>query len=423
MLLKVFVYFSLLTPLLGIIQVEKGAFAWSVNETGYENGASLAFISYVLISLFSLFIITRGRFFSIRENIIIQNKSYCNLRKLYIIVLILNIILSLIFIFVFGGYQTIIGSVAKGEFRASLGGFGAIAYLISKWLSPALFAFLCALRLNAPNSGKMSNSLNQLLFANAFFVFLIGVAWGFKTTAILMLMPGVIILKWNHGAGIIGKLIIGSFLIVYALFLLFDTTDNSGYTTVLEFLWARVTVLQGDVAWYLWGRHVDNDLRFNYFWTLSVAIGDSIWSLLTGITRENPEIWVLSHYGSLLTYAAGYPIEGILEGHNVTGTPFSEGLIAGGEGGAYFFGLLSGCIIGLVYNKMTSCLRKGHAINAAVWSCYFVFCVFSWLNGGEIVQLFHISVFVSMLAAWLAMKIIISVVNLEKTCNENIEFK
>lgn len=420
MLLKVLVYFTLLTPLLGIIQVERGAFAWSVNETGYQNGASLAFILYGLMSLFSLFIITKGRFFRIRENIIIREISYYNLRKLYIVVLILNVFLSLIFLFLFGGYHTIIGSVAKGEFRVSLGGFGAIAYLISKWLSPVLFAYLCALRLNTPNSGKISNSLNQLLFANAFFVFLIGVAWGFKTTAILMLMPGFIILTWNHGAELVGKLIIGSFLIVYSLFYLFDTTDNSVYTTVLEFLWARVTVLQGDVAWYLWGQHVDNNLSFNYFSTLQVAIGDRIWSLLTGITRENPEMWILSHYGLLLTYAAGYPIEGILEGHNVTGTPFSEGLIAGGEFGAYFFGLLSGCIIGLVYNKMISCLRKGHSISTAVLSCYFVFSVFSWLNGGEIVQLFHISVFVSILAAWLTIKFIISVVNFKKTCNENI---
>lgn len=202
-------------------------------------------------------------------------------------------------------------------------------------------------------------------------------------------------------------------MLVYILFLIFDSTENTIYSSGFEFLWARLTVSQGDVAWYLWSKYLNSDLNFEYTKTLYVAIGDRIWSTFSGITRENQELWVLSHYGSLLTYAIDYPLDGIFDGHNVTGTPFSEGLIAGGVIGTIIFGFLAGLISGYSYKQVKIGINKQNHLQSALWSCYFVFCVFSWLNGGEIVQLFHISVFISLLLSWLLLKTVKSLSNLK----------
>ena len=133
--------------------------------------------------------------------------------------------------------------------------------------------------------------------------------------------------------------------------------------------------------------------------TLGVAVGDRLFSVITGITRDDAELWVTSHYGSLLTYTVGYPIEGIEAGHSVTGTPFSEALFALGIAGIPVFGLLAGIVTGVVYKRIARAMAEGRPMSAALWSNYFVWFVFAWLNAGDMAQLFHVSAIIGAVAA------------------------
>lgn len=421
MIFKALVLFSIVMPLFGIIQIENGSFAWGVNQSGEKNGATFAFTFYSALMLASLFATTKGTFFRLKENFIHNNKFIKNHSTAFKLILFINIFFAITLLFGLGGYKTLLGTVGKGEFRTTLGGLGAVAYLITKWLAPALFAYLCAISFMLKQSNKTTQRLTFLLFANGTLVFLVGISWGFKTTGILMLTPGFIILTWNSSIKTLLTAALLASATIYTMFLIFDTTENTIYATGIEFIWARLTVLQGEVAWFLWGEHLNNNLDYNYLKTLTVFVGDRIWSILTGITRENQEQWVLYHFGSLLTYASGYPIEGIFDGHSVTGTPFSEGLIAGGVFGLIFFGIIAGIITGIAFNQLRKSIRTQDPMRTALWSCYFVFCVFTWLIGGEIVQLFHISVFVSILLSWSLIRAIKSLCNVKIFHYESIK--
>jgi hypothetical protein len=404
MLFKSFILFALITPLLGLIQLENGAFSWTLSESGHPNGASVAFAFYVLFMLVTILAVTKGRFFALKERVDLRTSQRSSIVLSFRRALLLNLSFALIFIFAMGGYQTILGMVGKGEFRTSIGFVGST---ISKWLAPAVFAYLCALKLQVNKFDPVARKVNWLLWANGILVFMIGVSWGFKTMAISMLLPGLIILTWNSNFVPLIKIILFSVVTIFALFWLFDSAEDTTSSIALELLWERLTILQGDVPWYLWEKYIQGSLNYDYLTTVSVAIGDTTWSALTGINeQQHPELWVLSHFGYLITYATGYSVEGILGGHNVTGTAFSEGLIAGGALGGYGFGILAGCIIGLTYNGLRKSIKNKQSINTALWSCYSVFCVFSWIASGGIVVLFHIAIIANILLAWLCLKFI-----------------
>ena len=395
--LRLMLYFALLTPLLGLVQVERGAYAPSVNAWGEPNGATYAFVVYALCALLGVALATRGSFF--RTSRALQAPKLvvrAGVAVRYaVLAIFVNGALCAATLLLFGGLSVLSGEVGKGEFRTTLGGFGALAYLTLKWLAPVVFAFGCALY----GMAGRPRSVRLPLVAVGALTFVTGFAWGFKTNALLVLLPGLMLLLWfkkPRSVILLGCAALASILFAFQLF---DTLEGTLYDSALQFVLARLTVFQGDVSWYIWGLLTAGEELPDYWITPFVAIGDRLFSLLTGITRDSGEEWILAHYGSLLTYTAGYSMEGIEAGHNVTGTPFSEGLIALGIAGVPVFGLAAGLVTGVVYRKISNALRDGRPLSATLWSNYAVWCVFAWLNGGEIVQLFHVSVLFGALAS------------------------
>lgn len=410
--LRLMLFFVLFTPLLGIIQVENGAYAANVAEWGHANGASYAFIAYSLCAIAGAWIWTRGEFFR-RPPLIVFPLSRTKARianRCIAIALVVNGLFCALTLLLFGGLSVLLGEVGKGDFRSSLGGLGAFAYLTLKWLAPSTFALACAQYVFA---GRPTAS-RKLLVALGLLTFLIGMSWGFKSSGLLVLLPGFVILLWRATLRSVVVYTASSMFVLLAAFMFFDTVEGSAYESALQFLVARLTVFQGDVSWYLWGQWIDGASFPGYAVTLSVAIGDQLFTLLSGISRDDGERWILVHYGSLLTYVVGYPIEGIQAGHSVTGTPFSEGLIAMGAPGILVFGVLAGVVSGFLYGRIASAMRRQRAIPLALWSNYSVWCAFAWLNGGEIVQLFHISVIVGAMAAWTLLKTLLAMAEARK---------
>ena len=180
---------------------------------------------------------------------------------------------------------------------------------------------------------------------------------------------------------------------------LFDA-DVEIYENIQSYLFRRITILQGDVAWYVWDQFISNESFPDYWPTLLAAAGDKL-LVFGGLSRDDLLEWTMHHYDLMLTFVAGVSLEQIQDGHSITGTPFSEGLIAGSVLGVAGFSIVAGILVGRTYYFINKALVKGHDTAAAMGATYFCFYIFAWLNGGAIVQLFHISILISLAVTYL----------------------
>jgi hypothetical protein len=391
---KYIVAFALFSPLLGIYFIEGGSYAYSVGKDGYPNGAFNAFSLFVCIVLmfaFAVILITkRNRKRNLSNYLIgnteqeenkLQSKYFSFSTKLIAI----HLILLLIMLFGFGGIKVWLGIMDKGQFRIALGPFGAFAYIMMKIASPSLFAY-STLQYKKVKRNFINNSLWRL---NLVIILILGSVWGFKSTGISMLLPSIIIMFWTISFTNVLKLSFGFFGLLLLFFYFFDSDGVFGMDAVI-FIFDRLTTFQGDVSWHIWGLYTNGEQFPNYFPTLFSAFGDSTLKIF-GVVRENLFMWMNYHYDWMLIYLAGLPLEAIDNGHNIVGTPFSEGLVAGGFTGMVTFAGIAGSLIGWSYNVLANFIYKKQHTYAAIFSAYFCFYIFPWLSGGSITQLFHIS--------------------------------
>lgn len=395
---KYLIMFALLTPFIGIWRVEQGAYATSVGILGYENGATLAFSTYLALLLLVTFLSVNGyvtRSSKIDYSPVVQNNTEVKHSYVYFstLLMMLNFGFLLIMLFVFDGAKVWFSNMDKGMFRVSLGSFGALPYMMTKFVIPALFAYSTLLLMQE----ERRSYIKCLWYINAFLIIIVGATWGFKTTGLVMLLPSLLILNWRMPAY---KLIIyfaSFFLFMMLFFIVFDAQSMEGVDMIL-FLLERLTVLQGDVSWYVWGIFREGDTFPNYWPTLLAAMGDTV--LSTFVSKGDLIEWIYYHFDLMLTYLAVDSLHAIETGHSIVGTPFSEGIIAGGLFGMLLFATIAGIIIGRFFRLLDIAIRTGPSIFTALLSTYFCFHIFPWLIGGGITQLFHVSVVMNLLISY-----------------------
>jgi hypothetical protein len=398
---KYLVAFVLVSPLIGIWLVEHGEVAGSVGVTGSANGATIAFAVYALIVAVVAIASCGARRNRKPAPLPVAapqpgaGREYIHFSKN---LLLLDATFVLLMLFGFGGINVWLGTIEKGLFRATLGPFASFPYLLTKFAVPALFAYSTMLLLRT----NRSRPKRLLWWANAFLVLVAGSTWGFKTTGIFMMLPALLILNWHISIWRLLKL--GAvFLASLALFFLwFDAPLMEG-TGVVAFLAMRLTVLQGDVSWYVWGLYQDAQAMPNYWPTLLAGAGDTMLTLF-GISRDNQIEWMAYHYDWMMTHLAGVPLDAIADGHSLTATPFTEGLIAGGVAGVVVFATIGGLLVGRAYFYLDRAIGRRYSATAAILATYFCFHIFSWLNGGAITQLFHISTVIYLISSVLLIK-------------------
>jgi hypothetical protein len=241
-------------------------------------------------------------------------------------------------------------------------------------------------------------------WANLFIVVLIGASWGFKSTAMLILMPALLLLNWRIRPWTLVGLSLAFAGTLVLFFLIFDSSagEHSEFASILL---TRLTVLQGDVSWHIWDLYSNEEPLPNYWPTLLAAFGDTFLSLL-GPSRSDPYEWMLYHYDWMITYLAGAPLDQIEGGHSITATPFSEGILAGGITGVVFFVAAGGVLVGSTYRIIDAALRRGRDVRATIVATYFCFNIFPWLNAGAVVQLFHISLLISLGGTWVVLSVL-----------------
>ncbi len=107
---------------------------------------------------------------------------------------------------------------------------------------------------------------------------------------------------------------------------------------------------------------------------------------------NDPYVKIKYSFSSYLTYIVRNDLNEIATGQtNLTGTIASEGLIALGFPFMYLFSIIGALIVGINYQIIKNALIYNKPKITAISSTFFVFCTWSWLKGGDITSILHIS--------------------------------
>lgn len=397
---KFIVLFAVITPLIGIWMVENGAYAISVGHDGYETGATISYAIYAALFFISMLTVISTEK-KIKKNLHPELISDYEFKQIALFFALINLIFLLVLLFVFGAIEVWIGAVGKGTFRVGLGFWGAVPNLMTKFILPALFAYLTLLYLRS----NKNFHIKCLYFFNLILVFLIGSCWGFKSTSFLMLLPSLLILHWNIRFRTLIK-ISGIFILTLIIFFFIFDSKIETNTDVFHYLFQRATVIQGDVSWYVWSLYKSGEEFPNYWPTLLASMGDKMLIFSGLLDGQDPTNWMMYHYDWMMNSVAGIPLEATLNGHNIIGTPFTEGLIAGGIPGELIFALLAGLIVGSMHKYLDRALHYNRDVGASIGATYFCFNIIPWLSAGALVQLFHISNVISFLITFFIISLI-----------------
>lgn len=398
---KYLLLFTFGAPLLGIIFMEGGTHGWSIGIDGHPNGASIAYAGYAIVVLFFAYL-SGMRW---KSRVVFPDTQPSKLLAQYTRyiggVLLVECILLVILLFGFDGIRVWTGEVQKGTFRINLGVFGSFAFLITKFLIPGLLAYGACLYIRVDRKGT-----NRFLWwAACSMAFACGSMWGYKSTSMHVLLPSLLIIFWHITLKQVMALGLAILVSFAGFFLWFDVEYSE--VSVLDYLWHRATVLQGDVAWLVWEKFIGGETFPSYAPTLLPVVGDNLFTAITGIERVQFAMWTEYHYDHMLnSMIAGRPYFASEEGGSITGTIFSEGLIAGGIPGLLFFGALAGILVGLIFRALSRAITEGRIVRVALLSTYFCWAVFPWMIGGGIIQLFHIATVAGMLMTNLAIVIL-----------------
>jgi hypothetical protein len=384
---------SVLLPLIGVAKMENGAFGNSIGMNGYPNGCFLVYGMYagLLLVSYTVFRLSQTTVFgmpSVDDKTSTRFSSYAFLLMLFLV--------SVLFVklFVFGGWGVWHGQTGKGEFRANLGSYGALAYLLIKEVIPMLMAYAAILYRIERRGWREHGWLAALIVV----VLIIGSTWGFKTTGITMLIPALIVLFWGAAFGRVLVLCGVIAITIVFFFYVFDSQTDEAEAG-LSFLMTRLTTLQGDVSWLLWDEYVQGVAFPPYLKTLLVFVGDRAFAQLTGITRDAQDMWADYHFDILIGSLVGLPLSVVKDGHSIVGTPFSDGLVLGGLPGVVVMAMFVGALCGSLCTLIEQSLRRGHTLQSALLVTYFGIHVVTFVRNGTAVQLFHIATIVGLLVA------------------------
>lgn len=369
--------FCIVMPIFGVAEMENGAVSPFIAKAGGPNGATFAYLIHILVFFLGFaWVMKRNGLRSRQDAGGAIALSSAKLDQYALVCAAGFIALAMILLFGFGGRNVLSLAIDKAEFRTSLGPFGVIISLATKWYIPAMFAVL--MRLGIDFGWTRKRVLLTVMAGLGLVVF--GAATGFKTTIVQMLLPTFIVCAWKITPRVaaLGAMLLGGSVIGLAV--LFDGHD--GLDIVLDALWYRMTVLQSDLTWYTWEIAVTGGELPNYLRTFLPVFGDSVLRALTGVDpNANAQEWASYYYGLSMTLFGGYPMEGVLAGVNNQATLFAESVVIGG---VTFFPLVSfvfGMFSGRIAAMLKSSIQFRSYARCGTLSCLFSFTLLMWTLG------------------------------------------
>ena len=377
--------FVMILPLFGVIAMESGEVSFFVDEPGAPNGASLAYLAHLLVFAAAFYCVVRSGASAAVTRIPRIPGLASNLDSYAIFCAAMFAVLAFLMVFVYGGIDVLLLNVDKAEFRVSLGPFGAIMSIATKWVMPTMFA---ALSYALSSAGW--NVIRGLMFGiAAICLVIVGASWGFKTTIFFMLLPSIIVTAWiaRIRTLILLGLVMLATVIGFAIY--FDQSPDAA--SAIEALTFRLTALQGDLAWYTWGKISQGHLGPGYLKTFLPIFGDRVLEWLTGArASQNYADWASYYFGPSMTIWGGFPAERVAAGVTNQPTLFGECVIIGGK---YFFVLASasfGAIFGVIVRWIRAAIRSGDPRLSATLATFFSFTVLPWALGNGLASLAYL---------------------------------
>ncbi|MBX0310942.1 MAG: hypothetical protein JHC31_03945 [Sulfurihydrogenibium sp.] len=387
--------------MVGIIMTENGAYSYSAGEFGYYNGASFVFFLHALIFWIFFNLFKRIKYFSFPYSDSPIEKSKFIFTRQYKNFLLLMMLFFFLMLFFFGGYKTVLGIVNKGQFRSEtigIFGLGFLAFIITKFFAPSILAYLVFLYKKCK---KNNLSLKFKIFLISILTSFIGFIWGFKSSAIVVLLPALVIYLWEFSFKKFVSIWLIFFIIIVSSAYYYDKEISQTYNiSPFQLVLYRITVIEGDTFWKVWdlynlGYIENND--FNYTHNLLNFFGNKFLNNLVDDLND-PYAKIKYSYSSFLTYVVGGNLEQAVSGqYNLTGTIASEGLIVMGFPLMYIFSILGALIAAINYQIIKNSILNNKPKIAAISSSFFVFCTWSWLKGGDIISIIHISNFIGVI--------------------------
>lgn len=386
-MLNIVVTFCILLPIFGMVEMENGAISPFIPINGYENGATLAYIVHVAAFLCGYFLLV-GKNDRLNSPLaVVDNVSLEKLKidRFAAYCAAAFFILTIVLVFGFGGWDVLTLNIDKAQFRVSLGTFGTIIPLAMKWYMPALFSVLVYICVVHGWTFKRIWLTTIALLSLLIF----GVATGFKTTVIQMLLPTAFICAPKASKKLL--LSVAFVVIVNTIGLASYYDVNTDLEGVLTQLWYRLTVLQSDLTWYTWEVAENGGELPKYYRTFMPIFGDKLLILLTGVDpNTNYAEWASYYYGIAMTLFGGYPEDGVAYGFNNQATLFAETLIVGG---VYFFPAVSfsfGLIVGKIAVRLKVAIRDQDYALCGALSTFFAFGILMWTLGSGLSYLFYL---------------------------------
>ncbi|AUD61025.1 hypothetical protein AYJ58_16795 [Shewanella sp. Pdp11] len=360
--------------------MEQGAYSITLKGNGYANNVTNAYIIHVIFFFAGVYLCSKIKFLKLEH----RSPNTIAIKRIVYSRFFLIILFSLIIVwFGFGGIKVMLGGIDKAQFRTSLGPFGALMYLLVKSIVPTLLAYYACL---VKNNNNGYYRLYLICIISSF----LALGLGFKALSITIVLPAFFILKNKLNLLSMMKYIFISVGVLFSTAYIFKD-ENTDILGVLEFVFERATIIQGDVAWYVWNSTEKAIKNFELFKTLYPAIGESNFALLTGVTQSNYDVWVDYHFAQSLTRFVGYDNNALQYGFTVTGNVFSTAVFALGKQFFWIYSFFVGSVSAIVYKIFIELLNKKYYKLASVIASFMAFSVIGWINSGEIIKLFHIS--------------------------------
>ena len=403
---NILVLYTLIAPLIGIIMVENGAYSFSSGEIGYFNGSSFVFLLHVLIFWIFFNLFKKIKYFSFSYSYSLIEKSKYIFRRRYNNFLIVMILFMTLMLFFFGGYKVVLGIVQKGQFRSEvigIFGLGFLAYMINKFFIPSILAYLVFLYTKSRQDIFSISIKFKIFFITALTSF-IGFIWGFKSSAIVVLLPALVIYLWKFSFRKFVYISFIFFILIVLLSYYYDREISDIYNiSPLQLVLYRITVIEGDTFWKVWDLYNSSNIGkndFNYLYTLLNFFGGKILYLFLEDPTD-PFLKIKYSFSSYLTYIVVNDLYYATSGqHNLTGTIASEGLIFLGFPFMYLFSIFGAFITAINYQLIKQSILNNKPKIAAISSTVFVFCTWSWLKGGDITSIIHITNFIGVIVTY-----------------------
>ncbi|TAV89328.1 hypothetical protein [Rhizobium leguminosarum] len=395
MIFRLILAAALFFPVAGALLLELGMWGQGINQYGYPNGATLAMLAFTAMFLGTASILEKvGVFASLGAT---SFKFPVDSDRTSIRCAVALLPMATYVLFGLGGFHTIVNGTGAGEFRTGLGSGGSIGYLILKFYAPALFS---AAVLSMAAAGRVSayGLIGLICLA------LISVSFGYKSAIVMALLPTIVLLFWR------AQMRTAIFLLAAALSILVVTywflkPDDQAKIPLLGAIAYRAFVLNAEGAWKIWDVYSSGGDLPSYVNTLPAILGDRILAALTGITRSDPDAWVMSHFSLMATHLAGYtPTYLLATGHNNSAGAMAEGIVAGGVPGMLLFAVIAGALANALYHFIDNRLKAQDFAAASVAACYFIYCLISWLIGGGVVEIIHLSVLVGLASSFVLLR-------------------